>query len=252
MNKSVRFLTGALCCIMLIFPLYGMDQSDKGEGRHSSTSQSKGDSKLKLAIILFAAGTEAIKENELDKAKRLLESGQADPNAYSREGPFLIVAVDREVSPMVSLLLTYGAKVDATDSRGDTALIKASGHDDPTMARMLLNKKADVNARNNLGETALMKAAQNGHFKMVRLLLNRGANPDLVDKGGKTALMKAQGSGKLDKRQRRRSFRPDKNVKARLEVISLLIRATRTVNKAELVALAKAGNTQRLRVILCR
>jgi ankyrin repeat protein len=55
----------------------------------------------------------------------------------------------------------------------------------------LLDAGAKVNAANNDGETALMLAASNGIINNVRALIMAGADVNARDKQGKTALMLA-------------------------------------------------------------
>jgi uncharacterized protein len=54
--------------------------------------------------------------------------------------------------------------------------------------KALLDAGAKVNASNDLGQTALMMAASNGLVNNVRALLLAGADVNARDKEGKTAL----------------------------------------------------------------
>ena len=56
-----------------------------------------------------------------------------------------------------------------------------------SVAKLLLDHGARLDAADNRGRTALMIAAETGHLEMVDLLLKRGANRDLRDKAGKSA-----------------------------------------------------------------
>ena len=84
--------------------------------------------------------------------------------------------------------LTEGAKLDAKDSNGRTALLYASSGPFTETVGLLLKQGAEVNTQGTLeGFTALMTAAAEGQLEVVRLLLEHGADPSLKDKDGDTA-----------------------------------------------------------------
>ena len=92
-------------------------------------------------------------------------------------------------------LLKQGAKVNAPEGDGTTALHWASYRDDLDSADLLIRAGASVNAANDLGATPLWAASQNGSARMVRRLLQGGANPNLALLAGETPLMVASRSG---------------------------------------------------------
>ncbi len=122
-------------------------------------------------------------------------------NGCSRPlGAYLIsAACDGNVNRVMNLL-ALGAKVNATDGRGYSALIDVEackGHDDPTrvqLVELLIAKGAEVNLRSSDGTTALMYAAGNGDTQAVNALLRNGATVNAADNDGETALMKAAAS----------------------------------------------------------
>jgi ankyrin repeat protein len=84
---------------------------------------------------------------------------------------------------VVRLLLAAGAKVDARDEKGSTALIKNASNSG--VAAVLLRYGADVNASNNEGRTPLFSASS---ADLTRFLLQHGANLNVRDKDGRTPL----------------------------------------------------------------
>ena len=58
-------------------------------------------------------------------------------------------------------------------------------------ARLLLDRGARIDARNSEGETALITAARRGNLALLTVLINRGARIDTADHEGNTALHEA-------------------------------------------------------------
>ena len=83
---------------------------------------------------------------------------------------------------IVRLLLNTGAKPNARDPYGRTALMMASdgqaGNDRADVVRALLEKGADPKAKDNSGNTALTEAIRRGYLKTVQVLLQRGVDPN--------------------------------------------------------------------------
>jgi uncharacterized protein len=74
------------------------------------------------------------------------------------------------------VLLDRGAKVNAQDEDGDTALAYAAIRGAPIGAvKELLNKSADVNIHNKGGKTALMLARDQKKGEIIKLLKQAGA-----------------------------------------------------------------------------
>jgi hypothetical protein len=73
------------------------------------------------------------------------------------------------------------------------SLTLATSIGDVELAKLALNAGAKVNAHNNGGTTALILAAQGQHERLVKLLLDRGADPSIRDAEGHTALWHARG-----------------------------------------------------------
>jgi ankyrin repeat protein len=112
--------------------------------------------------------------------------------------PSLAQAAKKGDKDALRTLLKQGAKVDAVEGDGTTALLWASYRDDLESADLLILAGAPVNAANDLGATPLWAASQNGSSAMVRRLLKAGANPNLALQAGETPLMVASRAGSVD------------------------------------------------------
>jgi ankyrin repeat protein len=75
----------------------------------------------------------------------------------------------------VQWLLKNGAKVEAKDKNGWTALHSAVKNKHEKVVRLLLENGADVNEKESSGWQPLHSAAENGLKDMVSLLLDKGA-----------------------------------------------------------------------------
>jgi uncharacterized protein len=91
---------------------------------------------------------------------------------------------------LVKKVLAKGARVDAKDEKGGTALVRAAGEGHFEVANLLIEQGADVNAKDKYGLTALRQAARRGDLKLVILLLDRGADVG-AGTGKTTALIEA-------------------------------------------------------------
>ena len=135
----------------------------------------------------------------------------------------LIAASERGDLVEVRNLLDHGARIDARDDRGRTALLAATHGNRVEVARYLIQQGADVNAKdsikdtpflyagaegrldilkltlvranlkdtNRYGGTALIPAAHHGHVEAVKLLLGTAIDKDHVNNLGWTALLEA-------------------------------------------------------------
>ena len=136
--------------------------------------------------------------NSREATLLLLEYGAAvdAPVGHYRQTP-LTGAAYWECVPMMEALLAHGAQVDAPNSTGSTALMRAAGSQRIQAVMLLLDRQADVNIQNCHGNTALHFAVMQGRpsdqAELVRLLLARGANPELVNRDGAFAEELAEG-----------------------------------------------------------
>jgi len=144
-----------------------------------------------LVVALACGGASGTTEESNEKPPAQAVNLVADQSLRdaSLEGQFDLVvsAVDQ------------GARIDAQDPDGRTALMYAAFNGHTECAGWLLENGAAVGARENLGRTALMFASTGPFPETVRLLLELGSNPHDADEyEGWTPLMFAAGEGQLE------------------------------------------------------
>ena len=122
----------------------------------------------------------ACEKGYLEAVELLLRSG-ADPSYQSERA--LLVACSLGEDKIVSLLLDYGADVNAFLGGQTTALISAierSRKDSKSMVQLLLGRGADVNIRvpdaRPHSVSALSAARWTGNVDIARVLLENGAD----------------------------------------------------------------------------
>ncbi len=169
----------------------------------------------------------------------LLDHG-AIPDAKPDSGhTALIIAANSDgTSDVAKLLVSRGAKVNATALSGFTPLHSATFSGDPGLIELLLEKGADARAKNRVGWTALHGAAMMGNLRMVRALLEHGADANSSDANGYTPLIWASAAGSSD-------------------VVELLLRKGADPNAREkfhggppLIYAASAGNAEVAKLLL--
>jgi len=95
----------------------------------------------------------------------------------------------------VQRLIGRGAKVNAKDKSGWTALMLACQGGKLEAVKALLDRGADVNAANSSGINALMIASENGYSEIVKVLLGKGAEVNAANRDDWTALSAASWGG---------------------------------------------------------
>jgi ankyrin repeat protein len=139
----------------------------------------------------------------LEKVKLLVEHG-ADVNARSKLGKtaLLVVASRDGAGPVVSYLLSHGARTDVKDDLtgfaalpvgggGTSALIQAAKARDGEALAALLKRGIDVNAKEKNGSTALLNAIANQNHRNINMLISEGTDVNASSVAGFSALIMA-------------------------------------------------------------
>lgn len=106
-------------------------------------------------------------------------------------------AASNEVA-RIEILLKSGARVDARDSSGRTALLVATQANAIDAAHALIAAGADVNAKDNIEDSPYLYAAAEGRLEILRMTLEAGADLRSVNRYGGTALIPAAHHGHPD------------------------------------------------------
>lgn len=128
--------------------------------------------------------------------RALLEKG-ADPNHHLLQLPILVDLVgDADITvPMkvelINLLVAFGARVDAADEQGKTALMHAIEAGVESVVARLLELGASVDTADNTKLRPLHLAAKQGSEAIVNLILTRKPDLDCLDTVGRTPLSHA-------------------------------------------------------------
>uniref|UniRef100_A0A7N4PHI5 Ribonuclease L n=1 Tax=Sarcophilus harrisii TaxID=9305 RepID=A0A7N4PHI5_SARHA len=151
---------------------------------------------------------QAVKENDFELVKQLLEEG-ADVSIKTEGGwTPLHNAVKESNKDIVELLLEKGADPHIRKENGATPFIVAAIVGNVELLELFLSKGANINEYDNHGFTAFMEAACYGQQSALEFLYEKGAEVNLgrqtseeqkkLRKGGCTALMDAARKGHID------------------------------------------------------
>jgi ankyrin repeat protein len=155
---------------------------------------------LCLAGALWAVAAEplidAAKSNDLDGLRRQIRSGARLDAAEADGSTALHWAVRQNNAEMARVLLAAGANPAAATRYSITPLHLAASNGNAEILEALLKTGVDANSTALEGQTALMTAARNGNPGAIRVLLAHGARVnDREPVRGQTALMWAAGAG---------------------------------------------------------
>lgn len=133
---------------------------------------------------------------------RLLIKNGADANVGNSNWTPLMTAAwamgsagrarKKDVVAILKLLLANGAKVNARDRAGQTALTLAAAVGDVASLKVLLRAGAYIHTRDKRGNGALMGAVQHHNTATIKFLLEQGINGNARNKEGKSVLAYAE------------------------------------------------------------
>ncbi|XP_010226935.1 PREDICTED: 2-5A-dependent ribonuclease [Tinamus guttatus] len=148
----------------------------------------------------------AVKNNEMENVKELLEKG-ANVNSRAEAGWTPLQSAVHMDEDMALFLLEKGADLHARKDNGGTAFIEAGAAGSVRLLEVFLAHGSDINEYDNNGFTAFMEAAWYGKEEALRFLHGRGADVNMgrivceekrkLNKGGATALMDACKEGHM-------------------------------------------------------
>ena len=133
----------------------------------------------------------------------------------------LIAAAYANRIEVARLLIDAGADVNLKDETEQSAYLVATSEvgDDPRLLELTLQNGADVDAKDSYNGTGVIRAADRGHVEIVRRLLETDIEVDHVNRLGWTALLEAIILGGGDAEH--------------TEVVRLLVEAGADVNLAD-------------------
>lgn len=163
-----------------------------------------------LCVSAAPAATKSSKANEAllaaaadghaDPVLAALKKG-ADPNATDDKGNTALIIMSSDTlwgnyKDFIAAYKKAGGKIDAKNKEGATALMIAAANDKWSWVDELIAAGANVNAKDTDGWTPLMYAALNDSNASVRSLIKAKADLEATDGKGDTALLIALGKGR--------------------------------------------------------
>ena len=136
--------------------------------------------------IAAANGQDAVLRFLVEHGANIEQAGYSNRDPELSVTPLMRAAMNGHTNA-VGVLAELGAKLDAQDTFGRTALYHATTSNHSGCANMLIQHGANLDIQTDKSETALMKAALKGSEAIVSLLVEAGANTRLRDWRGCTA-----------------------------------------------------------------
>ncbi|KAH0564805.1 hypothetical protein GP486_001807 [Trichoglossum hirsutum] len=133
------------------------------------------------------------------EAQRLVQQGNIDwKEDRSTGATALFLAVERNNSQMVQILLAAGVDVDSGDSMGQTSLHRAARREGEALVKLLLENGATVDHKDDEGRTAWSANARFGNERILEILLDAGADPCTTRRNEISELYDAAANGETD------------------------------------------------------
>lgn len=145
---------------------------------------------------------EAVRKEDGSKVTQMVtDSKSRIVNTKNRDGDgalhIIVRKGDEQSAVYLRFLLQHDANPDLPDRDGNTPMMVAINSGYAEGVKILLTYKAKVNQRNAKGETPLIRAVQLRDQDLVHVLLDAGADPDQADV---IAGMSARDYAKADRR----------------------------------------------------
>jgi len=149
-----------------------------------------------LTFILMISGC------QIDYAKLLnneeQESTQTVNNGMDKLNQDLLAASEKGDKDRIRNLLSDGADIDATDTKGRTSALIAVHTNQLDIFRLLIEQGADINIRDNNLDNPLLYAGAEGLLDFVKMAVEAGADTSILNRYGGTALIPAADRGHVD------------------------------------------------------
>lgn len=172
-------------------------KEDKQDIATSLLEQKNGDESLDITKIKDFQGStllhHAVWYGRIQAVKMLLEQKPGkqviDVNVKNdADITPLDIAINKNMTSLVRLLLKKGATPNIKDVDGGTPVHLAASEGKHEILELLLRHGGDLNIKDKQGWTALQYAVHNCHIRSVQLLLHRGADINVRDINGGTLL----------------------------------------------------------------
>lgn len=147
---------------------------------------------LILVMLLLLAGCDALGNSSKTGNASIMEK---DVKSMSQA---LIDAAEKGKTKVVLQLIQDGAPIDATDSRGRTAILAATHGNHPDTVKALIVAGADINLRDARSDNPFLYAGAEGMLEIVKLLIDAGADPKITNRYGGVAIIPASERGHVE------------------------------------------------------
>jgi len=199
----------------------------------AACSSPSGDKPVDTAVVEKPPLHAAIDDGNVARVEALIKDGADLEQVYIGRTP-LNSATLMDRPEIVERLLVAGAKIDAVDSRGETALFLANS---PSLVQPYIKHGADLNHRTNSGQTPLISGLYHGWSEAALVLIDHGADVSAQDKDGATPLMVAAAYG-------------SEEVVARLLREGADVNQTTSSGRSALLTAAYTGRTNAVKLLL--
>ncbi|MEO7714561.1 MAG: ankyrin repeat domain-containing protein [Capsulimonas sp.] len=197
MSRSSVFVKPILSLLVPI-TLFGVVPAVHGQGNDAAATVTAEQANPNVSLW------NAVHTGNVAAAKAALDAGAGpnwsrgpEPNQELMNLPVLIEALNRQDTPMVTLLITHGADIN-TRTSSSYPLLAALGPKAPlALVKVLLDGKANTEAKGNDQTTPLAHFCSYGRMDVVKLLLAHHANIESRDSFGMTPVLTAISAGNL-------------------------------------------------------